>query len=302
MTRPVTFTDKVQNAFSRTILGGALLLPYPLRVRFVGWVFASVIAPLAGYNKRVFANLAYVSPEMPDDEQKRIARSVANNVGRTLIEIYSGEEFVARAIKSEVAGPGVEALEAARAAGRPIVLVTAHLGNYDAVRSKFSRDGYPMAALYRPMKNALFHQHYLKAISTIAEPVFPTEGRGIASLIRHLKEGGTIGIVADVGSRKAPLLSFFDKPAQTPLSAAEWAVKYDALMVPVFGIRQADGLTFKLHVAEPIPNSDPPEMMQRFNDVVEGVVRENPGQWFWIHRRWKLSAEHAANAAAPPPG
>ena len=301
MQEQVSFSDRVQNAFSRTILGGALLLPYGLRVRLFGRIMSSIVAPLAGWNKRVHGNLKYVHPEMSIAERKRIARAVSDNVGRTLIEIYSGEEFVAHALPSPIEGPGLPALKTARAEGRPIVLVTAHLGNYDAVRSKLSREGYPMAAHFRPMKNTLFHKHYLKAISTIAEPVFPTDGKGIASLIRHLKQGGIIGIVADVGSTRAPLLRFFDKPAHTPLSAAEWAVKYDALMIPVFGLRQPDGLTFRLHVSDAIPNSDPAEMMQAYNDVVEKVVREYPEQWFWVHRRWKLSPQAALSEGVTPP-
>lgn len=301
MVDKVSFTHRLENALSRAILGSALLLPYAFRVRFVGFVMSVFVAPVAGWNKRSRNNLAYVYPDMSASERKRIAKAVANNVGRTLIEIYSGEAFVQRALSSELTGPGVAALEAARDAKVPIVLVTAHLGNYDAVRSKLSREGYPMAALYRPMKNPLFHQHYLKAISTIAEPVYPTDGSGIGALIRHLKSGGYVGIVADVGSRKAPLLRFFGQPAHTPLSAAEWAVKYNAAFIPIFGLRQADGLTFRLHVADQIPSRDPQEMMQAYNDTVEEIVRENPEQWFWIHRRWKLSKAAKISEAATPP-
>ena len=144
-----------------------------------------------------------------------------------------------------------------------------------------------MGALYRPMRNRAFNTHYLSAISTIATPVFPTDARGIAGLVRHLKEGGIIGIVADVASRKAPRLSFFDRDAHTPVSAADWAVRYDAEMIPIFGLRQPDGLTFRIHVGAPIPHGDPGEMMQRYNDTVEEIVRQDPDQWFWIHRRWK---------------
>ena len=301
MSQRVTFQDRVQNAFARAVLGGALMLPYKTRVRLVGRVFSSIVAPASGWGKRVRGNLDYVYSDMSEADKARITRNVTDNVGRTLIEIYSGEEFVERALPSPVEGPGWDALQKARDDKRPMVLVTAHLGNYDAVRSKLSREGFPMAALYKPMRNPLFHKHYLKAISTIAEPVFPTDGKGIGALIKHLKDGGIIGIVADIGSRKAPLLSFFDKPAHTPLSAAEWAVKYDALMVPVFGLRQPDGFTFKLHVANPIPNGDPAEMMQAYNDVVEDVVRKDPDQWFWVHKRWKLSDEARATSGVTPP-
>ena len=296
--------DRLQNLFSRAILGGALLLPYRLRVALVGRVMSHVVAPLAGWRKRIRDNLDLVTPEMPQVERERIVRKVADNVGRTLIEIYSGEEFVAYARTSELTGPGVDDLLAARDAGRPIVLVTAHLGNYDAVRGKLSREGFPMAALYRPMANTEFNAHYLEAISTIAEPVYPTDGRGVTSLVKHLKNGGTIGIVADVGSRKAPVLSFFGKPAHTPLSAAEWAMKYDAAMIPIFGIRKEDGFSFEIEVAKPIAHSDPGKMMQSYNDTVEDVVRRYPDQWFWIHRRWKTTKKRTAklSEAAPPQG
>ncbi len=283
-----SFKDRVQNLFARAVLGGALLLPYRFRVSFVGWVMSQVVAPLAGWRKRIRDNLDHVAPEMPRKERERIVRRVANNAGRTLIEIYSGEEFIAYTKSSDLTGPGVAALKAARDAGKPIVLATAHLGNYDAVRGKLSREGYPMAALYRPMENDAFNAHYLDAISKIAEPVYPTDGRGVTSLVKHLKAGGIIGIVADVGSTKAPLLSFFGKPAHTPLSAAEWAVKYQAVLIPIFGIRGDDGFNFRIEVADPIPLGAPEDMMQSYNDTVEAVVRAHPEQWFWIHRRWKL--------------
>ena len=189
--------DFIENAFARTVLGTALLLPYGLRVRLVGWVMSRLVAPFAGWNKRVGDNLALTMPELPEAEVQRIMRRVTNNVGRTLIEIYSGDEFIARTKSSPLTGPGVDALEANK--GKPAVLVTAHMGNYDAVRGKLSRSGYPMGALYRPMKNPSFHEHYLKAISRIATPVFPTDSRGIAGMIKMLKNGGNIGIVFNIG-------------------------------------------------------------------------------------------------------
>lgn len=279
--------DTLVNLAARGLLGLALLLPYRWRVPLVGRVTAAIVAPLAGWRTRIRENLAHAMPDLPARDVERIVGSVSDNVGRTLIEIYSGEDFVTRTMESPMDGPGLAALEDARAADRPMVLVTAHLGNYDAVRGKLSRTGYPMGALYRPMRNRAFNAHYVDAISTIAEPVFPTDARGIAGLVRHLKEGGIIGIVADVGSRKAPLLTFFGQPAHTPVSAAEWALKYDAVLIPIFGLRQPDGLSFRIHVADPIASGTPEAMMQRYNDTVEEIVRADPDQWFWIHRRWK---------------
>jgi KDO2-lipid IV(A) lauroyltransferase len=293
--------DRLQDWGARAVLGGALLLPYRWRVPLVGWVVSRVVAPFAGWRGRIRRNLAYVMPDLPEAERERIVRRVADNVGRTLIEIYSGEDFVAHTRDSVIEGPGRTALEAARAEHRPVVLLTAHLGNYDAVRGKLSREGYEMAALFRPMKNAAFHEHYLEAISAIAEPVFPTDRPGITALVRHLKEGGIIGIVADVGLRAQPVLRFFGKPAHTAVASAEWALKYNAEVIPIFGLRQPDGLSFRIHVAKPIPHGAPTAMMQAYNDAVEAVVRKHMDQWFWIHRRWKLNREAELSSGETPP-
>ncbi|MEO0946251.1 MAG: lysophospholipid acyltransferase family protein [Pseudomonadota bacterium] len=279
--------DAFRNAFFRTIIKTALVMPYRQRVSWAGRVTATLVAPLSGWRNRIRINLEHVMPELPEAERQGIIREVTDNVGRTLIEIYSGRTFLDRIQDIDMTGPGFEAFQAARATGRPVVLVTAHLGNYDVVRGKLYRDGHPIAALYKPMENKAFNAHYVKAISTIAEPVYPTTGQGLARLVRHLRSGGIVGIVADVGSRRAPVLSFFDKPAHTPLSAAELAVKFDAVMIPVFGIRQADGFSFFVEFADPIANTEPAEMMQRYNDTVETYARRYPGQWFWLHRRWK---------------
>ena len=285
--RSISFSNRVQNALAQAVLGTARLIPYNARVRAVGWLFTTVVAPIAGWRKRIRENLALVLPDLTFAERERIVRKVPDNVGRTLIEIYSGEEFIARVAETPRTGPGVAALEAAQASDKPLVLLTAHMGNYDAVRGTLSRQGLPMAALYKAMTNPLFNEHYVRAISTIAEPVFATDGQGVQSLVRHLRSGGTVGIVADVASTKAPLLEFFGHKAHTPLSAAEWALKFNAEVIPVYGIRKPDGLSFEIYVDEPIPHGTPEEMMQRYNDSVEAIARKHLDQWFWIHRRWK---------------
>ena len=287
----ISIRDRIQNAVARCVIGVALVLPYKTRVRLVGWIMSALIAPIAGWRARVRANLKQTVPELPKQEVERIVRGVCNNAGRALIEIYSGEEFLAHAEKSPFVGPGVAVFDACRASNSSMILLTAHIGNYDAVRGTLARQGLAMAALYKPMNNKAFNEHYVRAISAIGTPVFPLGGRGIIGLIRHLKGGGSIGVVGDVVSFAAPVLSFFGQPVHTPVSTAEWAVTYDVPLIPIFGLRNPDGFTFRLHVCEPIPHGTPEEMMQAYNDVVEAVVRENMDQWFWIHRRWRLKPE-----------
>ncbi|AVW90611.1 lysophospholipid acyltransferase family protein [Celeribacter baekdonensis] len=277
----------LENLLIRGVLGAALAMPYQTRVRMMGWVMAYVVAPLAGYNRRVRENLAHVMPELPEAEVKRLMRAVADNAGRTLIEIYSGADFIARMKDVTFEGPGVEIIEQARIARRPVILLTGHFGNYDVPRAALIAKGYDIGSLYNPMKNKFYNAHYVKAIGTIGQPLFPRGRKGYAKLLAHLKSGGMIGFLVDVYVHAGPILTFFGKPARTALSAAELALKYDALLVPIYGIRQPDGLTFRVRVEAPVPHGDPEVMTQALNDSLEAVTRQHMEQWFWIHRRWK---------------
>jgi len=277
----------LENLLIRGVLGAALALPYQTRVRMMGWVMAHVVAPLAGYNRRVRENLAHVMPELPESEVKRLTRAVADNAGRTLIEIYSGVDFIDRMKDVTFEGPGVEIIEQARIARRPVILLTGHFGNYDVPRAALIAKGYDIGSLYNPMKNKFYNAHYVKAIGTIGQPLFPRGRKGYAKLLAHLKSGGMIGFLVDVYVHAGPILTFFGKPARTALSAAELTLKYDALLVPIYGIRQPDGLTFRVQVEAPVPHGDPEMMTQALNDSLEAVTRQHMEQWFWIHRRWK---------------
>jgi len=276
-----------RNTVLRALIGLLLVLPYTWRVPLCGWVMAYVIAPFAGYNKRVRENLALILPDLPESEVKRIDRAVPRNVGRTLIEIYSGAEFVARATAEPLKGEGLAALDEAHEAGRPVILVTGHFGNYDASRAALIARGYKVGALYRPMGDKNFNTHYVDAISRIGTPVFPRGRAGLADMVRFLRSGGMLGLLIDQHMGHGEALSFFGHPAMTALSAADLALKYDALVVPTYAVRRANGLDFEIIIEPPIPHGTPQEMTQALNDSLERLVRKHLDQWFWIHRRWK---------------
>lgn len=275
------------NLILRGLIGLALLMPYKTRVRTMGWLVQSVVAPLAGYRKRIRANLAHVMPELPESDVARLCRDVPNNAGRTLIELYSGSEFVARAQTAAMVGPGYAALEAARAAGRPVILVTGHFGNYDVSRAALIARGHNMGALYRRMSNPYFNAHYVRSITSIGTPMFEQGRKGMSQMVRHIKAGGVLGILTYLHAYGGARLDFFGKPAVTSLITAELALKYNAALIPVYAVRKENGLDFEIVVQDEIAHSDPETMTQAVNDGLEALVRENMHQWFWIHRRWK---------------
>lgn len=277
----------ITNLFLRALIGLALALPYKARVRTMGWLVEKIVSPLAGYPKRIRANLAHVMPDLPEAEIKRLCKDVPNNAGRTLIELYSGKDFLEHATKAPITGPGYAALEKARAEGRPVILVTGHFGNYDVSRAALIAKGHNMGALYRRMSNPYFNEHYVASISTIGTPLFEQGRKGMSQMVRHIKSGGVLGILTDLHAYGGARLSFFDKPAITSLVTAELALKFNAALIPVYAIRQENGLDFEIVVQDEIEHSDAQTMTQAVNDGLEELVRANMHQWFWIHRRWK---------------
>ena len=282
-----TWRDVVVSLLFRTLIGGALLLPYAWRVPLCGWLFSRLVAPLAGYRRRIRDNLAQIRPDLPATEVKRLVRAVPDNVGRTLIEIYSGSEFIAHVTGKPLSGPGLAALDQAHRANRPVILVTGHFGNYDASRAALIARGYRVGALYNPMSNPWFNRHYVKAISSIGTPLFARGKKGLGEMVRFLRSGGMLGLLIDQRMVHGETLQFFGHDALTALSAADLALKYDALVVPTYGIRQPNGLDFDIVIEAPIPHGTPQAMTQALNDSLEALVRQNMDQWFWIHRRWK---------------
>ena len=254
---------------------------------FRTWLTRALIAPLAGYRRRARNNLAMIMPDLPEADRNRIADEACDNAGRTLIENYSSRQLMARMAGKPIVGDGLAVLEAARAAGRPAILVSGHFGNYEAARAALVARGYKIGGLYRPMANAFFNEHYVKTMEAFGGPVFPQGRAGTAGFVRHLKEGGQLVLLFDQDVTGAPLLPFLGHPARTALSAAELALRLKADLIPFFATRQPDGLGFRVELDAPVPHSDPKTMMRQVTRALEARVTAHPGQWFWIHRRWK---------------
>ncbi|MCF7748389.1 lauroyl acyltransferase [Sulfitobacter sp. M39] len=276
------------NAFIVGLIRLALVLPYKARIAFVGWVVQYVIGPVAGYRARALDNLAMIWPQMPRERRAEIASKCLNNVGRSFIENYSARDFPKRMAKNTPTGAGVVALEEAAQQGKPVILVTGHYGNYEAMRACLVARGYDIGGLYRNMKNPYFNAHYVQTMEAFGGPVFPQGRRGTAGFVRHLKEGGQLVLLFDQHVFGAPALDFLGQPANTALSAAELALRYNALLIPFYGIRQADGVSFETVLEAPVPHSDAVTMTQALNDSLTARVKADPEQWFWVHRRWRI--------------
>ena len=273
---------------ARALIAALRILPYGTRLAAAGWIARRIVAPLAGYPPRIRANLALVRPDLSDPDIAAITRAVPDNFGRTIAELFSPADFAARIRALPIEGPGLAALQHARAEGRPAMLVSGHFGNYDAVRAAVIGQGFRVGGLYRPLNNRAFNAAYVATISAIGTPLFPRGRRGMAEMIRFLRGGGTLAVLIDQHMGRGAPLQFFGQTAYTALSMAEIALKYNAVVVPCYGIRQPDGIGFRILLEAPIPPGPPDIMTQALNDSLEAQVRAHMGQWNWMHRRWKV--------------
>ena len=276
-----------ENLLVSGLIGGLRLLPYGARVGFMGWMMRNVIGPMAGYRARVHDNLNLIWPDLPPSRVAQLTRDVLDNVGRTLAELYSPQDFKANVAGSALLGAGLEQVLEAQRQGRGVILVSGHFGNHDIARAVLASKGMGVAALYRPQRNPYFDRHFAATIRAISEPLFPRGRRGLSDLVTHLKKGGMLGMLIDQHMSHGAPLTFLGHRALTALSAADLALKYNCLLVPVYGIRHKDGLHFDLLIEPAIPHSTAAEMTQALNNSLEAQVRAHPGQWFWVHRRWK---------------
>lgn len=284
---PVTFGERAEYAAVATGLAVLALLPFRWRVPAAGWLMSHVVAPLTDMRQRISDNLDLVCPDMPAADRAHLLREVPDNLGRLFIELFSPRDLWELAGRTPFGGEGLAALDAARAEGRPVIVVSGHFGNYDVFRAGLIRRGFDVGALYRPMNNRLFNARYERAISQVGERLFPRGQSGFMAMIRHVKARRTLALLPDQHMGHGAPLRFFGKPAHTALSAAQLALKYDALLVPIYAIRQPDGTSFRIEVEPPVPHGTEEEMMQAVNDSLEAQVRRHMGQWLWTHRRWK---------------
>lgn len=303
MPRPVrsqTFATKTGTRFNRvtvqhwltdlvfrTLIWLTKRLPYKMRVQLMGQIVSGGIARVAGYRKRAERNLALVFPQMPKPEIRKLAKAACGNAGRTIIENYSLNDLAQVVRQGDITGDGMTALRAALDVGRPVIFATGHFGNYEALRILLKDQGIKIGALYRPMKNPFFNAHYVEAMQSVSGPMFAQGRNGTRGFVKHLRAGGPLVLLYDIYSTSSPEIPFMGQPTRTPQSIGELALKFDALVLPYFCIRNADGITFQTELEAPVEGDSPEAIMIELNRRLERKVYAHPEQWFWIHRRWK---------------
>ena len=195
--------------------------------------------------------MSYVWPNIDPGRRQEIALGAVANVILGTFEIADNTRLLARATHWHPHGPGLDALRQARDAGRAAILVTGHFGNWEAARAALCHQGYTIGGLYRPLNNGYLEDRWKAILSGLSGPVFPRGRQGLRGLLRYLRDGGTAVMLPDQYVGDGTVLDFLGRPAPTSLSAAELALRFDAPLIPFYGIRNGDD--FDVVLEPPIP-------------------------------------------------
>lgn len=286
------------------------------RAAALGGFLLRKLGPLTPNQKVARANIANAFPAMPQAERDRILDDAWDNLGRTAGEYAElGDLFDYNADHPDPNGrieiDGIEHFLALRDDGRPGIIFSAHLANWELPAIAARHYGLDATAVFRPPNDvavaAVIHEIRAGAMGGLA-----ASKQGAAFAMQAVIEnGGHLGMLIDQHFTRGVVVDFLGQPALTNPVLAKFARRFDC---PVHGVRvirlPAGRFRLELTPALALPRDsegliDVQAATQAMTDVIAGWVRDNPGQWLWMHRRWRpnfVAQALAAKAAAQRPG
>lgn len=277
----------LQTALTKAFLSFLKFFPFETRVRIGSSVLGFLVFWIKPSRRRIENNLRHVYPDMEKPERNIIIRAVGKSAGASIIELLNNDDFTKQSHLFHASGPGLQVLHDAREQGTGAFLISGHFGSWEAGRQYLKSTGNEVAALYRPNSNPYYEKLHLKQLENGGKPIFPKGRRGTMSMVRHLQNGGIVGILHDQYQSTGEPLDFLGQDAKTSLAIARIALKYNIPMIPLYGTRRKNGPEIDITFEAPIPQTDAKAMMQVANDSLAAKVQENPEQWYWLHKRWK---------------
>ena len=264
------------------------LLPWRFLLRggrALGWLFARI----PGERRRVAAtNLALCFPQLGAEARADLLEENLHDAGCMLAEFalaWMGSDAAIARIPVSI--DGLEHLEAARAAGRGVLLVGAHFSHLELCARLVSRR-IRIAGMYREHGDAAFEWAIKRARLHYADAMFSKDE--LRATIRHLKSGGTVWYAPDQDMRgkEAVFAPFFGVPAWSITATHHLARLSGAQVIAFFHQRTANGYSIRLEAPlAQFPGNDVVADTSRINACIERMVEAAPAQYLWLHKRFK---------------
>lgn len=247
-------------------------------------------------------NLALAMPELPAARRRRISRGCYRNLASALVDLLVTARQDATRLRARYEVEGLELLEEAEAAGRGVIMMSAHLGNWEAAAQFLALHGRPMAVVARPLDDPALERELRSMRERWGNTSIPKRG-GVRQMMRALGRGGRLGLLVDqrVHPNEGKPYPFFGQPAYTTPLLANLALRTGAPIVPCFGLPEDGWRRCRVIFRPPLwPEGDArdPEAVDALTSralrVLEAEIRRTPEQWLWLHRRWRKNPSREA--------
>jgi Kdo2-lipid IVA lauroyltransferase/acyltransferase len=275
----------------------------PDRSSAVGGAIARRLGPLLPQHRIGLENLRAAFPDRSEAEIRAILAGAWENIGRLGAEYpHLGQLFDYDYYSGEIGRIEVDGIEhfiALAEDGKPALIFSAHLANWELPPICAARYGLDATVVFRP-PNEPAAAHVLHEIRSQTMGGLEAARQGAAFAMRGvLERGGHLGMLIDQHFTRGVTVDFLGRPAFANPIMGKFARAFDC---PVHGVRvirlPAGRFRLQLTPALDLPRDaeglvDVQGAMQAMTRVVEDWVREHPEQWLWMHRRWRPPAPHA---------
>lgn len=290
MTRMVQYLEYL---FLRAVCAVIRLIPFRSALRLARFV-GRILYYLMGSRRRIaLQNLRLAfGGEKPEAELRRIAVKSFENLAMIAIEFIWIPKILKHLnhyVTMEV-GPGKEALKQEQG----FIFVVSHFGNWEWMAIASAANGLPMNAVARPLRNPFVYEYVKKLRGATGLKSIDKMGAARGT-IRALERNEVVAILIDQHQREGSVrVPFFGREASATTLPAMLAVKKRVPIFPVFFYR-CEGTPSRVVMTEkPLQTAitgdderDLYENTKRYMHAIEEEIRKRPGDWLWMHRRWR---------------
>lgn len=178
------------------------------------------------------------------------------------------------------------------------LMITGHFSNWELLAHFFAKHGHPTKNIARQGNNHLIDENIILRFRQRYGNHHIYKKNAIISLVKTLKVGGMVSLMFDQKASGPNTIKtlFFGREVDTVDIIAQLKRKFDPLVFPTFIARLPDG-RYNVIMQDPVeylgedktePTVQIIAMSQRYNDILEALIKEYPEQWFWMHNRWRL--------------
>ena len=272
-------------------------LPAPAAYR-VGRSMGKLAFLLAGDLRRTGAiNLRLAFPEKTEEERAALLRECFESLGRELGLFSQMATRSRKEMQELIETQGLENFEKVRAErGNRLIYLTGHLGAWEMTSFGISLLGFPFTFLVRRLDNPMIEQ-LVDEVRTKFGNKTVDKLSAARSMLKLLRSGEqALGLLPDLNTLddEAIFVDFFGVPAATTFVIAKLAVRTNTPLVPFFAPWSEEKGKYLFIVEPPIAaectgdeEADVRRVTIEITRRVENQIRNFPGQWLWIHKRWK---------------